>query len=160
MEIPRGAAHVDAAKMHDSIAFEDSFQETVALAEILAPGISIPGFDSQAKPQKTFDALCKLRRDALEAGYANLQTRGVIEPVMPSSGVRDLPVEILRPTFLAAGSLMRDHNNRSQQVRDQGIPGRPLKPIGGPVTSIADYNRRKDEKWATFNNQSQSAQSR
>lgn len=160
MEIPPGAEHVDAARMHDSVAFEDSFQETVALAEILAPGIRIPAFDGSAKPQKTFDSICKLRRDALTAAYANLPTRGIIESVMPSSGVSDLPVEILRPTFMAAGALMRDHNNKSQQVRDQGIPGRALKPIGGPITSLADYNRRKDEKWAAFNNQNQSAQSR
>ncbi|HUZ95749.1 MAG TPA: DUF2213 domain-containing protein, partial [Edaphobacter sp.] len=51
-EAPAGTAD-RARKARDSAFLEESFQDTVALAEIIAPGIAIPTFDRAAAPIKS-----------------------------------------------------------------------------------------------------------
>lgn len=54
-------------KANDSAFLGDSFAATIAAAEILAPGIAVPTFDAKKSPRHNFDAMCGLRRKALDA---------------------------------------------------------------------------------------------
>jgi hypothetical protein len=53
-------------KARDSAYFAESMQQVIAAAEILSPGISLPTYDRAAAPKKTMDAICALRRRALD----------------------------------------------------------------------------------------------
>lgn len=146
MEAPVGTGD-KARKARDSRYFEESFEETVALAEILSPGISMPVFDSAARPKKTFDQLCQFRRKVLDRAWNDLSTRDVIEPVFKGDASK-MTCEAIRTTFLAAAALKRQHNNAAAQRTTDSVGSGPLRPVGGPIKTIADYNRAKNEKWA------------
>lgn len=51
----------------DSRALETGYQELMAQAEILAPGIKVPTFDAAATRATTVDRMCAVRRKALDA---------------------------------------------------------------------------------------------
>lgn len=110
-EAPKGTGD-KARKAKDSAYLADSFQQTVAFAEILAPGINIPIFDKAMEPRKTHDAMCGFRRTALELGYNNPATRGVIDSVLAGKGFDLKPMNChdVRNLFIAAGVIQKDKN--------------------------------------------------
>src|SRR5262249_47744554 len=59
-----------ARRAKDSVYLGDSFQDTLAKAEVLAPGIALPTFDVKAAPKRTLDSIIKLRKTALDLAYA------------------------------------------------------------------------------------------
>lgn len=61
----------DRAAVTDSASMRDAFVDTMARAEILAPGIKLPVFDAKATSKVTIDALCGLRSKALTSAYAD-----------------------------------------------------------------------------------------
>lgn len=63
------------AKTRDSAYLEEPFSQTLADADIIAPGIKAPlTFDRAMKPAKTYkDGICGLRRRALDAAYNNAE---------------------------------------------------------------------------------------
>lgn len=118
MEAPPGTGD-DARKAKDSAYFADSFKETVAMAEVLAPGIRAPTFDRAAKPRETFDAICQHRRQALDLAYHRPETRGVIEDVLGRGrtlDVRKLTCDQVRSLFRAAAAAQKAVNNASAAV--------------------------------------------
>jgi uncharacterized protein len=148
LEAPPGTGD-KAAKARDSVYLADSFQETLAGAEILAPGIRVPTFDKAASPKATFDAICGLRRDALRAAYASADMRGAIDQLnggralvldnLPCSRVRD----IFRGAVVARKALA------AAQVRastDTGVAGGAAG--AKAIRSPADLNRANREFWS------------
>lgn len=77
-EAPVGTGDA-ARKATDSRFLEESFRDTVAKAEIIAPGINIHTFDSAAKPGSSFKAICGLRKKALLLGNNDPATNALIE---------------------------------------------------------------------------------
>ena len=59
----------------------DAFQETMAGAEVLAPGIQLPTLDRAAPPATTFKSICGLRRAALDRAATVADTRDMIASV-------------------------------------------------------------------------------
>jgi hypothetical protein len=55
---------------------KDSFNKTVARAEILSPGIKVPTYDS-ANAKKTADSICSLKRRALTAAFADAKKKSI-----------------------------------------------------------------------------------
>lgn len=114
-EAPQGTAD-KARKALDSQYLEDSFKDTVALAEILAPGIRIPTFDKALSPSKSLDAICKLRRNALDLAYTSADTRGMIQEI---NGNKPLAMEnmnctAVRNLFRATAAMKRTLNNKQR----------------------------------------------
>lgn len=135
----------------DSAFFRDSWQETMATAEIIAPGVRVPTFDAAAKPGRTVAAICKFRRTVLDLAYGSPLTRGMLDEV---NGGRTLDTsekcmtcDKVRNTFRSLGLLVRAHNN------DAGARDRRVSGTGGAVqstsgiSSIADLNKRNREKY-------------
>lgn len=60
--------NTDVKTVKDSALMRTSFQDTLAVAEIIVPGIRLDAtFDSAAKPKTTFDAICNMRKRTLDA---------------------------------------------------------------------------------------------
>lgn len=128
-EAPQGTGD-KARKARDSIYLGDSYQESVALAEILVPGVRVPEFTRDAAPKKTFDAICSLRRNTLDLLNNQAEGRGLIEQVhgkvLTLDGMKCGDVRVL---FRAVGALKKQMNrdgSRSQSTvtRQEATGGR------------------------------------
>lgn len=145
-ESPAGTAD-KAAKARDSVYLEDSFQDTVAAAEILVPGIRIPTFDKAAAPKASLDTICKLRRTALDLAYNTAEGRGLIEELngkaLELSGMKCAEVRTLfRSAVTARKAANSLQNQRSNDVTTAG------KPVKGAIMSLAELNKRNAEAYA------------
>ncbi len=123
----------------DSAMFKDSVSETVSLAEILVPGIRIPTYDSKSKPKATYDAICQLRRTALDLAYAQPETRGILEEINRGPiRLSKMKCSDARTLFRAAAAVKRTRNNDQQRGNvvslNHGIPA------GGKIRSMKDVN--------------------
>lgn len=117
-EVPDGKGR-DVLTARDSVLLVDSFQSTVALAEILMPGIAVPTFDQAKPPKHTFDAICKLRADTLTAVARTTDGKTLLDKVT-AGRVTDftrLGCGATRHIFSAAGAL------KSAMNRDGGGGG-------------------------------------
>jgi uncharacterized protein len=149
IEAPPGTGD-KAAKAKDSAYLADSFQETVALAEILVPGIGVATYDSAASPAKTYDAICKMRRDALELGMVDVATRAIINQVIGGKTMdfrsQDVTCDQVRSVFIAAANCKRTANNSRLTVTN-GVVGKPRVNAGFVGASPSDINRMNAERF-------------
>jgi hypothetical protein len=137
----------EAAKAKDSKYFADSFQDTVAMAEILAPGIRVPTFDSVQKPGTTFKKICNLRRQALDLAYAQPATRGIVDDILDGKelNTKAMTCDAVRTLFKAAASVQRKTNNApSARATDTKKPVVKTAP-----RSLAELNRLNAAKYST-----------
>lgn len=143
-EAPAGKAE-DARMAKDSAMLKDSFQQTIADAEILAPGIRFPAFDSKAAPKTGIEVLTRFRLSALELAYATADGRALIEEV---TGGKPMALDCkcvkdVRTTFRAAAALRKRHNNDRGTIVEATLLSNRV-----PVMSIADLNKRNREFFA------------
>jgi hypothetical protein len=139
LELPAGSENVKdvAAKMKDSALLVDSFRHTVALAEIIAPGIRIPAFDAAMKPGNGFKVICNLRRQALDFAKTEPAGYGLIEEIM-SGRTYDSKTASCRDTrtlFNAVGTMKKSRNTAALRVGD-GSPGLERRDINHPVGQV------------------------
>lgn len=134
----------EAAKAKDSVYLADSFQDTVAMAEILVPGIRVPTFDRAAKPGSSFKAICGLRRTALDLAYGQPATRGLLDELLGGKALdtKAMTCDAARTLFRSAAALKRTAN---KSVRTGDIHGTEVKQAG-PMT-LAEINRRNAERY-------------
>lgn len=132
----------------DSAFFQESWNETLATAEIIAPGVRVPTFDRAAKPGRTVDALCKFRRTVLELAAGQAVTRGMMDEI---SGGRTFDTKCatcdkIRGMFRSLGAMRRTRNNDRGELRIAGTGGAVASTSS--VMSIADLNKRNRERHA------------
>jgi hypothetical protein len=147
-EAPAGATG-DVAKAKDSVFLRDSFQETVALAEILAPGIQVPVFDSAKRPGQTYKDICGLRKRALAFANNAPDTNGMILSVrggraVTADSLEKMPCPEARTLFLSVAALKKVANNTTDRSGNSGGGTRTETPK--PLT-VADVNKRNREFW-------------
>lgn len=99
-------------KTSDSTKLRDEFQETKALAEILAPGLRQPTYDAKAVRKTTFDAMCDLRRRALIAASKG-ENSDLVQTVIGTADISKMTCDSTRMAFTAAAALVKQHNTRS-----------------------------------------------
>jgi hypothetical protein len=133
----------------DSAYFQDSFRETMALAEIIAPGVRVPTFDSAAKPGKTIDMLCKFRRTVLDLAYGQPVTRGMIDEIsggkrLDFKDAKCVTCDKIRDTFRSLGLMRRLANNDAGERRVAGTGGAVASTSS--IQTIADLNKRNRER--------------
>ncbi len=135
----------EAAKAKDSAYLADSFQDTVAMAEILVPGIRVPTFDRAAKPGKSYKQVCGLRRQALDLAYGQPATRGILDELLGGKplATASMTCDAARTLFRSAAAMKRAANNSSGRTGD--VIGAGVKQAG-PMT-LAEINRRNAERW-------------
>jgi len=140
-EVPEELAE-EAAKAKDSAYLADSFQDTVAMAEILVPGIRIPTYDRAAKPGQTFKKICGLRKQALDIAYVQPATRGVIEDMLGGKTLdtKNMTCDAARILFRSAAAAQRSANNSSKGKAADAVVAK------GPMT-IAQLNKLNRERF-------------
>ena len=137
----------EAMKARDSAYLQDSYSSTIALAEILVPGISFKTFDRSAKPTETTKAICALRKKTLDLAYHQPATRDILDDLLngkPISCLAGMSCSATRTLFNAAASVRKTRNNDSQH--QSGI-GRVAHSGAKGITSIADLNKKSAEFW-------------
>jgi uncharacterized protein len=148
MEAPSGTGD-KARKANDSIYLDDSFQRTIADADILAPGIRVPTFDAKAKPKATFDAICGLRRSALDLAYVQPDTRGMIEQVVGGRAFDSKAMKCgdVRTLFNSVAAMKRVANNNATTNGSHRIGDGRNAVVTGPVKNLVDLQKTYDEAY-------------
>jgi hypothetical protein len=145
LEAPPGT-NDRARKARDSAYLVDSFQETVALAEVLSPGIRVPTFDAKHEPTKSYDTICNLRRTSLDLAYATPEGRGLVDAV-GGANYKTMDCTALRPVFMAAGALKKSRNNETRttdtNIRASGGG------VGGAKLTLRQINENNRKHYAS-----------
>jgi hypothetical protein len=131
-----------ARRAKDSAFLEEAFQDAVAKAEVLSPGIDLPTFDRAAPPTRTAKAIFSLRRSALDSANKKAASREVISQAMSGRALdsKRMSIASTRVLFNAVAGAMASQNNT--RATDHSVTTRGG---GGTVTgpqSIADINAR------------------
>ncbi|MFM0044115.1 DUF2213 domain-containing protein [Paraburkholderia sediminicola] len=125
----------DKRSTKDSASFRDEFQDAKARAEILAPGVKLPTFDSKAEGKKTADAICVLRRRALRAALTN-DNADLVRAIVGDADVSKMTCDAAKMAFHASSELVKQKN----------------KTVARKTTDAAaeakDINQRHAEFWA------------
>jgi len=136
----------------DSADMEGTWQEAVAMAEVIVPGIRIPTFDARLSADRTAQRLCTFRRTTLDKAMENPKVQAVISEftgIKTRDAIRSLGCDSVKMAFGATATAMRANNNGAQFVREvrtnDGGNGGAAKP-GAPV-SLAEIQRRNKEAW-------------
>lgn len=134
----------EAAKAKDSAYLGESFQDTVAMAEILVPGIKIPTYDRAAKPGQTFKKICGLRKQALDLAYVRPDTRSILDDLLGGKGLdtKSMTCDAARVLFRSAGAAKRVANNNGNNNRTADA----LCQSSAQMT-LAELNRRNAERY-------------
>ncbi len=137
----------EASKTKDSAHFADTFQDTVALAEILVPGMRHPTFDKAAAKKDTFKTIHDLRCKALDLAYASPATKALLDELLRGKTLdsKKLTFDGARNLFRSAATMKRAQNNlgTNKQVSVKDTGKGPQK-----VTSIAELNQRNAKRYA------------
>lgn len=147
-EAPAGAtgdAIKKAIKTGDSAFLGDSFQQTVADAEILVPGIRVPTFDRKTGPKDTFDAMCSLRRNALDLAYATPEGRSIIVDLTKDHDFMKMSCADVRTVFKGAAKVKKAITARAGDRTEIANPNK--KPIG--IKSLAELNAAHAKHYGT-----------
>lgn len=134
----------DSKGVADSADLEDEFRQTLARAEILAPGIKLATFDAKVERAQTVDRMCALRRRALVQAADDKDTGDIVKPLLAGRTLDSCTCDAIEPLFVAAAEMVRNANSAittTSQVHDHGAGN--SKPA-----SIADINKANREFWA------------
>lgn len=101
----------------DSAALSAEHLQTVAYAEILAPGLKLPTFDASTQATKTSDALTSLRRRALAAALANPERSKLIAPMVGTrtKDVATLSSADVSTLFVASAEVVKMANRQDKK---------------------------------------------
>ena len=129
-----------------SVSLANEWQEIVAAAEILSPGISIPTFDSASPMQKTRDVLCIFKRRSLAMTVADERRASLVTNLLPSS-IEKNPGGVARMTCDAVDILFQA-SAESARLRNKVIPPK-ITPIGKKfATNASGINAKNSEFWS------------
>lgn len=151
-EAPPGTNDKELKKTRDSSFLDSAFRETLAYAEILAPGIRAPTFDRAMDPKAGLDTICNLRRTSLDVAYAqDIGVRNLVD-ALGAQAFRTMDCQAIKPAFVAAAELRKRTNNAGGggggEHRTTDAFQRPSSSVGGAKTTIAEVNQRNKEYWA------------
>lgn len=145
-----------ARKVRDSAPLEGSFRMLAADAEILIPGFRVPTFDSAMHPVDTIQAMCNLRKKALDLAYMTQDGKSTIDQVLRgrSFDSHTMDCKCLKKTFDAAVAIRRAVNNAPafRTADGAGIARAHHSPNGfqvvGAVTSVEELNALHKQHYA------------
>lgn len=147
-EAPAGTG--DAALTKDSSWMGSVFQETLSLAEIIAPGIRpLPTFDATVKPSITYLDICKLRQRALELGNHDPLTNGIILEIhgkeLTADSFKTMSCTQVGTLFRAVGRMKMAANTNDQTKRQAAAASDkketlPIGPGGRKPMTVAEMN--------------------
>lgn len=135
------------SKTGDSAALATSFQQLLADAEILVPGIRVPTFDAKAKRKVTMDSMCSLRRKAIVAAMTTRDGAALIEAAAgPNCDPEKMDCQQMASVFRAAVTARRVLNNASATRDANKLPN--ASATAKPAQTIEAINKANAEFWA------------
>jgi len=136
----------EAKKAKDSAYLMDSFQDTVAKAEILVPGIRIPTVDRASKPGDSYKRICGFRRQALDLAYVQPATRAFLEDALQGKELdtKNMTCDAVRTLFNTAAASKAAANNAGGGHKT----GDSKPAVQAPLT-LAEVNRRNAARYAS-----------
>jgi hypothetical protein len=145
-EAPEGTGD-KARKAKDSAYLVDSFQATIALAEIIQPGIKIPTYDAKANPKATYDSLCAFRRTVLASAAGTTDTAEIVSEVnggraVTSDSLKKMSCDRVRTLFNGVGAAVKLAN-----TTDRGPIAATRDGEAKPLT-LVDLRKKNEEFWA------------
>lgn len=128
----------------DSASLAPVFNDTLARAEILAPGIGFPTFDAKATSKATTDAICALRVKALDKAYNDPARRAHVVAVLGGkpADFAKMTCDAADVVFHAASELARSANNQ-RAVGDRGAGNVNDGPMTAAKLQAQIVERRK-----------------
>lgn len=144
-EAPEGTGDA-ARKANDSAYLVESFRDTLAMAEIIAPGVKVPTFDKAWHPKVTYDNICRLRKAALTKALTNDGTRQLIVDARggrttDAGIIKKLTCDSTRVLFnTVAAAQKRINNDGHRRTTNDNRTAQPQR-----ITSIADINKKNSE---------------
>lgn len=141
-EAPAGVSKDMACSAKDSIYLGESFKDTVAQAEILAPGLKIPTYDSALAPAKTAKTICKLRRSAVDQAFASPENSDIVQILIGDKPVdiKSMTCDAIRTLFKSAAALKAAANN-NKGTRDSLADVKPAAHKMPTLEDIAAANK-------------------
>lgn len=147
------------SQIRDSRQLSETWQDMIALAEIISPGIRLPTFDSRAHPVNTLDAMCKFRRRVLNVAYdTDMALHNDLDNLVDGgySPTTAMTCDAVSAAFRALASLKRERNN--QVLGRDGLPQMPaVNNLGfraanphDEASALALLNARNRERAATI----------
>ena len=131
----------DKDKTNDRAPTNAQWKDAMSRAEILAPGIRLPTFDSKATPKKMRDALCGCKRRALDSA-ANGDHAEQLGALLSGHNIKSAACATVDALFVAASEIVKTANNAN------GTQSKMTVKDFGSVTTVADINKRNREIWA------------
>jgi hypothetical protein len=127
----------------DSVQLEDAFDEMLARAEILVPGIRMPTFDARLDPRQTMERVCSFKRRVIGAALQNDDDRGLLEDVNGGRALdlKRMSCDRVSIVFDAAAAI-----KQRDTVSSQMGSGRHAAPANA-IKGIADLQKRIDDYW-------------
>jgi hypothetical protein len=143
----------DRHMVRDSSSLAATYQETLSLAEILAPGIKFPAFDHRADFKLTSDALCMLKRRALKRATNDAETKPVISSIVgDEASISALPCATIAGQFASAALAVKQYRagagTRDQRAISQPAPGPNLS----ATDAIKEMNAKAKKLWSSQTN--------
>jgi len=139
-EAPPGTNDAAFKGLKDSKPFENSFQATMALGEIIAPGVKLLAFDAKSKPGKTVDALCNFRRRALDS--VDGPAKAFRDELLGGHELSTRKCGDVRSLFNAVGTFVKNSNSNALRASatDSARTAAGV-PIASKIKSIAELNK-------------------
>lgn len=133
----------------DSADMEDNWRDTVALAEIIVPGIRTPTFDARLPALRSAERLCALRRRVVDHA---LQDRDVGDGAKLLTGLRTtdgVACDTIKVAFHSLAAAMRQQNNAGIVMPGLSETARTTDKNAGQskTPSLAELNQRNREFW-------------
>jgi hypothetical protein len=131
------------APARDSAGLAAQFQDVIARAEVLAPGISVPTFDAKATAVKTADSIARLQRRAIKAAMEDAIGKQAVAPFMgpKPAPLATMDCACLNGIFMGASELMKHANTKGPK----GSPTADGPRKGTPT--LAEMNKMNREFW-------------
>ncbi len=128
----------------DSTSLLAAFRDTVAKAEILAPGVKLPSFDAKAKAVSTADAMCALRRRALQSAFDSADRKLHVAPFVDAApDFKKMTCDAIKTVFAGAAELAKRGNAPSFTADAAPLKARNA----GTRDSIAEMNAAAKALW-------------
>jgi len=101
------------ALVGDSTSLRGPWQELLSRAEVLAPGIKPPTFDTKMPAKQTVDSMCQFRRKVLGEAMKEDDTKGaIVQLAGEKPNFTQLTCDAVQLLFNGASELVRQANSR------------------------------------------------
>ena len=145
-EAPDDVDLEEVKKTKDSRYLVDSLINTMAMAEIIAPGISMPTADASAAAIKTAKSICNLRKKALKIASTN-DSAGLVFELNSGKELNldRMSCSAARQLFTAVALSKRNENRSSVRVKDHlTVPSNEIQ----RQPSIRELNEFNRQRWS------------